>query len=117
MYKAIAKLTGQTVKQVKKNLGIHSPSRVMAELGAYTGLGFAQGLQRETQGLADIITGNLPTTVPQVNGKAASGLQKSSQLNLTIQMDGNVVGKAALNTVDMLQGAKVSLTRRGIANA
>ena len=117
VYKAIAKLTGQTVKQVKKNLGIHSPSRVMAELGAYTGLGFAQGLQRETQGLADIITGNLPTTVPQVNGKAASGLQKSSQLNLTIQMDGNVVGKAALNTVDMLQGAKVSLTRRGIANA
>lgn len=117
VYKAIAKLTGQTVKQVKKNLGIHSPSRVMAELGAYTGLGFAQGLQRETQGLADIITGNLPTTVPQVNGKATSGLQKSSQLNLTIQMDGNVVGKAALNTVDMLQGAKVSLTRRGIANA
>lgn len=117
VYKAIAKLTGQTVKQVKKNLGIHSPSRVMAELGAYTGLGFAQGLQRETQGLADIITGNLPTTVPHVNGKAASGLQKSSQLNLTIQMDGNVVGKAALNTVDMLQGAKVSLTRRGIANA
>ena len=117
VYKAIAKLTGQTVKQVKKNLGIHSPSKVMAELGAYTGLGFAQGLQRETQGLADIITGNLPTTVPDVSS-GASGLQKSNQqLNLTIQMDGNVVGKAALNTVDMLQGAKVNLTRRGIANA
>lgn len=42
---------------------------------------------------------------------------KTSMSNLTIQMDGNVVGKAALNTVDMLQGAKVSLTRRGIANA
>ena len=117
VYKAIAKLTGQTVKQVKKNLGIHSPSKVMAELGAYTGLGFAQGLQRETQGLADIITGNLPTTVQDVSS-GASGLQKSNQqLNLTIQMDGNVVGKAALNTVDMLQGAKVNLTRRGIANA
>lgn len=117
VYKAIAKLTGQTVKQVKKNLGIHSPSKVMAELGAYTGLGFAQGLQRETQGLADIITGNLPTTVPDVSS-GALGLQKSNQqLNLTIQMDGNVVGKAALNTVDMLQGAKVNLTRRGIANA
>lgn len=89
----------------------------MAELGAYTGLGFAQGLQRETQGLADIITGNLPTTVQDVSS-GASGLQKSNQqLNLTIQMDGNVVGKAALNTVDMLQGAKVNLTRRGIANA
>ncbi len=117
VYKAIAKLTGQTVKQVKKNLGIHSPSKVMAELGAYTGLGFAQGLQRETQGLADIITGNLPTTVQDVSS-GASGLQKSNQqLNLTIQMDGNVVEKAALNTVDMLQGAKVNLTRRGIANA
>lgn len=117
VYKAIAKLTGQTVKQVKKNLGIHSPSRVMDELGAYTGLGFAQGLQRETQGLADIITGNLPTTAPTVNA-GATGLQKSNQqLNLTIQMDGNVVGRAALNTVDMLQGAKVNLTRRGIANA
>ena len=117
VYKAIAKLTGQTVKQVKKNLGIHSPSRVMDELGAYTGLGFAQGLQRETQGLADIITGNLPTTVPDVSS-GELGLQESNQqLNLTIQMDGNVVGKAALNTVDMLQGAKVNLTRRGIANA
>lgn len=85
--------------------------------GYHTGLGFAQGLQRETQGLADIITGNLPTTVQDVSS-GASGLQKSNQqLNLTIQMDGNVVGKAALNTVDMLQGAKVNLTRRGIANA
>lgn len=117
VYKAIAKLTGQTVKQVKKNLGIHSPSKVMAELGAYTGLGFAQGLQRETQGLADIITGNLPTTAPEIKGTGSSALQKASQLNLTIQMDGNVVGRAALNTVDMLQGAKVNLTRRGIANA
>lgn len=60
---------------------------------------------------------NLPTTAPEIKGTGSSALQKASQLNLTIQMDGNVVGRAALNTVDMLQGAKVNLTRRGIANA
>ena len=43
---AANKLTNQLIAQVKKNLGIRSPSRVMAEIGRFTGQGFIMGLDQ-----------------------------------------------------------------------
>ncbi|MGZ0151873.1 phage tail protein [Kribbella sp. WER1] len=44
---AATKLANALVAAVKKALGIHSPSRVLAKLGAYSGQGFVIGLQGE----------------------------------------------------------------------
>jgi hypothetical protein len=43
---AANKLTNTLIAQVKRNLGIRSPSRVFAELGRFTGAGFIQGLDQ-----------------------------------------------------------------------
>ena len=117
---AIAQMTGQTVSQIKKNLGIHSPSRVMAELGGYTGAGFAIGLTKETEGLSQIITDALPKTVdsPAVQGTSvvtpdtAVAAKDSSQLNLYI--DSRLIGSAVYRQIDLLQGADIQLRQRGL---
>ena len=119
VYKAIATMTGQTVKDVKKNLGIHSPSKVMAELGGYTGMGFAQGLQKETQDLSDIITGALPTSVdaPSVSGAASASStasQTATKVNLNIIMDSKTIGTAVFSTVDSIQTVNARLNGRGL---
>lgn len=44
--KAIGRVGGQVVDWFKARLGIHSPSRVFAELGDFTMAGLAQGLDR-----------------------------------------------------------------------
>lgn len=120
VYKSIAKMTGQTVKQVKKNLGIHSPSRVMAELGGYTGLGFAQGLEKETQNLASILTSALPDaiTTPAVQRTVSAEpalLSGNKSVQLNMYMDSNVVATATFKTIDLLQGANIRLMNRGLA--
>jgi TP901 family phage tail tape measure protein len=61
--KEIASGIGNTIK---KALNIHSPSRVMMELGVYTGEGFANGIEsmiRKVQGVtADMANAALPET-------------------------------------------------------
>ena len=119
VYKAIAKMTGQTVKQVKKSLGIHSPSKVMAELGGYTGLGFVQGLQKETQNLADIITNSLPTKVdaPSISGTNTSVANNSNNIpvQLNLMMDSKVIASSTFNQLDVMQGANIKLIQRGLS--
>lgn len=119
VYKAIAKMTGQTVKQVKKNLGIHSPSRVFAEMGGYTGLGFAQGLDRETKDLSKIILGNLPDSVKvptatKTDTAIAGQSPKNDLVQLNLYMNSDVVAAATFKKIDMMQGADIRLKKRGL---
>lgn len=119
VYKAIAKMTGQTVKQVKKNLGIHSPSRVFAEMGGYTGLGFAQGLDRETKDLSKIILGNLPDSVKvptatKTDTAIVSSASKNDLVQLNLYMNSDVVAAATFKKIDMMQGADIRLKKRGL---
>ena len=123
VYEAIAKMTGKTVKQVKKNLGIHSPSRVMAKLGGYTGAGFAQGLEKETQDLHSIILNALPKKVdaPVVSATNVQPNDTSAQeiyqrpVELTLMMDSRAIAEATFNAVDLLSGGKITLKKRGLA--
>lgn len=41
---AVKKVTDRMTSQVRKNLGIHSPSRVFRQIGAFTGQGFVLGV-------------------------------------------------------------------------
>lgn len=123
VYAAIAKMTGTTVKQVKKNLGIHSPSRVMAQLGGYTGAGFAQGLEKETQNLHSIILNSLPEKVqaPAVSTAQVQSNDANMQqvyrrpVELTLMMDSRAIAEATFDTVDLLTGGKITLKKRGLA--
>ena len=61
---------GQTIENtLKKQLGIHSPSRVMHELGVHTGQGYINGV-RSTLGGVGAAGGDLATAV---TGAAAGG--------------------------------------------
>lgn len=117
VYKAIAKMTGQTVKQVKKNLGIHSPSRVFDEIGRNTGLGFAQGLQKETEGIPKILTDALPKSVdaPPAGGAGSGMPDMSAPVQLNLYMDSQRVATATFSTIDLMQGANIRLISRGLA--
>ena len=121
VYKSIAGMTGTTVKQVKKNLGIHSPSRVMAKLGGYTGAGFAQGLEKETQDLHNIILNSLPkkveapnVTAGTVTDTAATSLEARRPVSLTLMLDSKAIANATISALDLLQGGKISLKQRGL---
>jgi hypothetical protein len=52
---AITSIGGSTIDWFKEKLGIHSPSRVFAELGGFTMAGLTQGLQSGEQGPLDAI--------------------------------------------------------------
>lgn len=54
---AITSAGESTINWFKEKLGIHSPSRVFAELGGYTMAGFDIGLQRGQQGPMDTVLG------------------------------------------------------------
>jgi hypothetical protein len=53
---AISGMGDATIGWFKDKLGIHSPSRVFAELGGFTLQGLTQGLQREQAGPLAVIT-------------------------------------------------------------
>jgi TP901 family phage tail tape measure protein len=54
---AITSIGGSTIDWFKEKLGIHSPSRVFAELGGFTMAGLTKGLQSGEQGPLDAVAG------------------------------------------------------------
>jgi phage-related protein len=53
------KIADSMVKAIKKALGIHSPSRVLAKIGAYVGQGFRKGLLSEQSSIASAVEDSL----------------------------------------------------------
>jgi predicted MFS family arabinose efflux permease len=53
------KIADSMVKAIKKALGIHSPSRVLAKIGAYVGQGFRKGLLSEQSNIAAAVEDSL----------------------------------------------------------
>ena len=84
---------------IRKALGIHSPSTVMAELGGYTAQGMAVGLQAGTRhavtAAAQMAQAVTRAAVPQIPrlavpagaGGAGGGLPTTAQVQVTVQVD------------------------------
>jgi phage-related protein len=78
---AIKSVAGNVTKKIKGELGIHSPSRVFMEIGAFTGEGLAIGISdmedmvaRATQGLADASFGTINSEeINPIKGKVQPG--------------------------------------------
>jgi tape measure domain-containing protein len=86
---------------VRRVLGIHSPSRVMAELGAYTAEGFQRGLDGATPRL-QLAMGDLVAAPRGMAGANAGGGTTVTGNNITVQVYAN--GDAD-NVADAVAGA------------
>jgi TP901 family phage tail tape measure protein len=91
----------------KNFLGINSPSRAFAEIGDFSGQGFAQGLTTGTRhavtaarGMASAVAGaavpRLPAYgIPGLTGSAAAaGAGQMAQVNVTVKLDSGVLFKS-----------------------
>ncbi|MFF4752650.1 hypothetical protein ACWD5R_11460 [Streptomyces sp. NPDC002514] len=75
-------------KSIKKALGIKSPSRVMAQVGAYSTQGLAQGLVDGVPVLdraLDAVSGRVAATRPVLGRPAVTAGGGSTTVNLTVQ--------------------------------
>ena len=78
-------LANSALNTVKSTLGIHSPSRKMAELGGYTAEGMALGIEENT----DLVN------------KAVEDMTSFSDVDYSIDVDGNAVNKINTNNNDL----------------
>lgn len=79
------------VDTIRKGLEIRSPSRVMAELGAYSAEGFGQGWTKEMDGVLDSIGDDMSFEVEKYGGNEYDsyyGAGQTSFNGLTINING-----------------------------
>jgi TP901 family phage tail tape measure protein len=121
---------------IKKFLGIHSPSRVLMELGVYTGQGFASGIEsmvRKVQGVtSNMANAALPETstlslayeTPSMGAlavKSAGSFELSQQsaensrpiyITNVLEMDGVEMARITEPYLDTMQADKFNLRAR-----
>ncbi|MFF0777098.1 phage tail tape measure protein [Streptomyces sp. NPDC003720] len=81
---AMDKLASSLVKSIKKKLKIKSPSRVTHALGAYTGQGFAIGLDSTASQVAAAATRVSRAAVPAVPGAGRAGALGAGQFTVEV---------------------------------
>ncbi|MEC0092888.1 phage tail tape measure protein [Paenibacillus macquariensis] len=91
--------------KIKGILGIHSPSRVMMELGMYTGEGLALGIEgtqdrvgQTSAGLADEVTNNQNVTSPSPATLAPARANQGGGINITLTVPVTIQGGGSQNT-------------------
>lgn len=89
--KAVKSFTDSLVKKLKKELGIHSPSRVMRDMiGKFIPSGVAAGIKANTktavramEGMANSIVKPMKTSLSSVNIDGSSGISTGSDKSVT----------------------------------
>jgi phage-related protein len=96
---------GDAVGKAKSLLGIHSPSRVFAEIGKFTMQGFASGVDRYARSARSAVEGALDPGELSLSGAAAGG---GATVNITIQSgvgDKVAIGREVAKVLDAYVGA------------
>lgn len=89
------------VNTIKKQLGIKSPSRVFAQLGAFTTQGFANGLKGSTQSVVD--------AAADIGDRATSALSESLNRvsdGISAKIDPDITIRPVLDLSNVENGAK-----------
>lgn len=73
MSKDIRNISGKIVKQFKKELKIHSPSKVFEQMGIYSGEGYMNGLKDTMSSVKNVISDMGVSKPAGVNNKAQQG--------------------------------------------
>jgi phage-related protein len=95
-------------EKIKSFLGIHSPSRVLMELGGYVGEGFKIGIDDQIKAVNLASQDMASAAIPQVNGTQANAYAPvvaqapSPQFNLTLHYNGSGTKEDADNMIDMV---------------
>src|SRR5690606_9341392 len=104
---------------VKKALGIRSPSRVMMELGVYTGEGFALGIERAANdvelSMSDLVA---PPDVPRLAAMAGGGSTQGGWggsfapvVNVTVEANGATKDDAEAIGAQVGEVVRIELVR------
>ena len=104
--KDVKKLCKGIVKSMKKQLKIKSPSRVFAELGEFSGLGYIEGLADSLQGVSATMGGAVDAISGNVGGVsgAANGGNVTKTQNVTFNQYNN--SPKALSRLDIYRDTK-----------
>jgi tape measure domain-containing protein len=94
--KAMKKLADSMVKQLKKSLGIKSPSRVFMGLGGFTAAGFAHGIRRGS--------GDVQKAVDDLAGTRPSGRLANRSIARAAAFRAAYAGNASPNVYVTVQG-------------
>jgi len=100
---AISNAGSSTIAWFKEKLGIHSPSRVFAQLGDYTMQGLAMGLERsEGASITQVIS--LAKRLTQIGASIAIGtaVGPAAALNVQPSVEPPVTGNDAMRQVSVL---------------
>jgi phage-related protein len=124
----VAKLIPQGVKDF---LGIHSPSRVLMELGEFTGQGFVNGLKSmvndvrgATLDMSEAALPSLGYSTPGVPGNAASLAERSvaasannsssqkTTIEIPLYLNGSEIARATYDDINQLMAGDFSMRAR-----
>ena len=111
---AVRAMVNRANSLIRNLLGIHSPSKVAAEMGGWFGEGFAQGIlgavarvAAASEGLAGAASGGLSAALPgEVRGASPLGQSAADavldRLNITIPLnvDGIKLGEASIRGIN-----------------
>lgn len=120
---AITSVTDAITGKIRNILDIHSPSRVMMELGGYTGEGFALGIKstigeiaRQSQAMAKAVNPSAKIGSIGINSSnGAPGVVAAQQtIIVPVTLDGQVIAKVIAPYSDIIQGKNLTLAGRGV---
>lgn len=111
---AIANLAKAMESTFKSVLGIHSPSRVMSELGGFTAEGLAQGMLGGAAGVQSAADVLAQSAVPNMMGFAPSDVAFDVSANPVVEDDEGMAGLAmqdmSTTTLEAMQLMRVAVS-------
>ena len=98
---AAKNVVSNAVSSAKRALGIHSPSRVFAEIGRYTAMGMAQGLKRN----ATLVNAPATSLADNAINSVRNTITKIADV-MNADMDYNPTIKPVMDLSNIQQGSK-----------
>jgi phage-related protein len=122
--KKVAEIANLIPDGVKKFLGIHSPSRVLMELGGYTGEGFAIGLGDQlaqikaasndmaTAAIPKVPTRSVDYTVQNTPTQKPESTPRTYSVEIPLVVEGREIARAVVDDLDSLFAGKTRMDFR-----
>jgi len=101
------------LNNMKKALGIHSPSKEFAKLGNYSGLGFGKGFEDSL----DTVYHDMEKAVEYENAKLTSNLTSSHQVKITNEDNRQARLESIDNNKEIVVNSKLEVSDKVLATA
>lgn len=86
----VAGIAATTLSVMRDKLGIHSPSKVFAEIGEYSAEGFGLGFESKMAKVNEEMSASLPTSVEVLGGNTTSGISEANIAGMVTNIVGNM---------------------------